>query len=207
MSIVLVGSTSGSVTLQEPAVSGSTVLSLPAVSGTLITTGSSGQSIPRAALPAGSVLQVVSSTKTDTFSSSTTGSWLDVTGISVSITPTSSSSKIMIFGRITGMGTNGSTRLQMRLVRDSTAISIGDAAGSRLQVSGNELYVAESAAYLGSIITFLDSPSTTSATTYKIQIRNGNSAGTVYINRTQEDTDSGQFPRGTSSITIMEIAA
>ena len=165
-----------------------------------------GGKLPTTRLPSGSVLQVVSSTKTDTFSSSTTGSWLDVTGISVSITPTSVSSKIMIFGRITGMGTNGTTRLQMRLVRDSTAISIGDAAGSRLQVSGNELYVAESAAYLGSIITFLDSPSTTSATTYKVQIRNGNSAATVYINRSQEDPDGGQYPRGTSSITVMEIA-
>ncbi len=59
MSIVLVGSTSGSVTLQEPAVAGTTVLTLPAVSGTLITTASSGQSIPKAALPTGSVLQVV----------------------------------------------------------------------------------------------------------------------------------------------------
>ena len=62
MSIVLQGSTSGSITLQEPAVAGSTVLSLPATSGTLITTGSSGQSIPKAALPTGSVLQVVSAT-------------------------------------------------------------------------------------------------------------------------------------------------
>jgi hypothetical protein len=60
MSIVLVGSTSGSITLQEPAVAGTTVLDLPAVSGTILTTASSGQSIPKAALPTGSVLQVVS---------------------------------------------------------------------------------------------------------------------------------------------------
>jgi len=166
-----------------------------------------GAGISTSKLGAGSVLQVVSSTKTDTFSSSATGSWLDVTGLSVTITPSSASNKVMVFGRITGMGTSTVTRLQMRLVRDSTAISIGDAAGSRLQVSGNELYVAEIGAYLGSVATFLDSPSTTSATTYKIQIRNGNAAGTVYLNRSQEDTDSSPFPRGTSSITIMEIAA
>jgi len=220
MSIVLQGSTSGSVTLQEPAVAGTTVLDLPATSGNVVVDSATQTltnksiaatqltgTIAAARLPAGSVLQVVSSTKTDTFSTATTGSWIDVTGLSVSITPSSSSNKIFVIGRITGMGTSGTTRLQMRLVRDSTAISIGDAAGTRLQVSGNELYVAEIGAYLGSVATFLDSPSTTSATTYKIQIRNGNASGTVYLNRSQEDTDSSSFPRGTSSITIMEIAA
>ena len=163
--------------------------------------------IGRSNMYTGAVLQVVSTTKTDTFSSTTTGSWLDITGLSVSITPTLASSKIMIFGRITGMGTSGVTRLQMRLARDSTAISVGDASGSRLQVSSSELYIADSSAILGSVITFLDSPSTTSATTYKIQIRNGNSAGTLYINRTPDDTDNVVFPRATSSITVMEIAA
>ena len=154
----------------------------------------------------GSVLQVVSTTKTDTFSSATTGSWLDITGLSVSITPTSVTSKIMIFGRITGMGTAAVTRMQMRLVRDSTEISVGDAAGSRLQVSGNELYVAENDALLGSTIFFLDPPATTSATTYKIQIRNGNAAGTIYINRNPVDSNATTASRGTSSITVMEIA-
>jgi hypothetical protein len=170
------------------------------------TTATSG-TLPTARLPAGTVLQVTSNTKTDTFSSATTGSWLDVTGLSLSITPSSASSKIMVFGRITGMGTNGLTRMQMRLVRDSTAISVGDAAGSRLQVSGNEMYVADTDSFLGSTIFFLDSPATTSATTYKIQIRNGNASGSVYVNRTPSDNDTGAFPRATSSITVMEIAA
>ena len=163
--------------------------------------------IPRSSMTSGSVLQVVSTTKTDTFSSATTGSWLDITGLSVSITPTSATSKIMIFGRITGMGTNSVTRLQMRLARDSTAISVGDAAGSRLQVSGNELYIADGDGFIGSTIFFLDSPATTSATTYKIQIRNGNGSGTLYINRNPNDSDNTYIPRGTSSITVMEIAA
>jgi len=154
----------------------------------------------------GSVLQVVSTTKTDTFSSATTGSWLDVTGLSLSITPSSASSKIMVFGRITGMGTNAVTRMQVRLVRDSTEISVGDAAGSRLQVSGNELYVADNDGFVGSTVFFLDSPATTSATTYKIQIRNGNSAGTVYVNRNPVDANAVTASRGTSSITVMEIA-
>jgi hypothetical protein len=79
-------------------------------------------------------VQVISSTKTDTFSSSATGAWLDVTGLSVTITPSASSNKVMVFGRVTGAGTSGQTRMQVRLVRDSTAISVGDAAGARLQV-------------------------------------------------------------------------
>ena len=203
--LVQTADTSGVLALQS---NGTTALTTSGanvtVAGTLTTAA---QSIAKASLPTGSVLQVVSTTKTDTFSSATTGSWLDITGLSVSITPTSATSKIMIFGRITGMGTNAVTRMQMRLARDSTEISVGDAAGSRLQVSGNELYIADSDGFVGSTIFFLDSPATTSATTYKIQIRNGNVAGTIYINRSQTDSNAATAPRGTSSITVMEIAA
>jgi len=206
MSIVLQGSTSGSVTLQEPAVAGTTVLDLPATSGTVLVGGT--QNIPKAALPTGSVLQVISSTKTDTASTTTTGSWLDVTGLSVSITPTTSSSKIMIFGRLTGAGTSMTSRLQMRLVRDSTAISIGDASSNRLQVSGGELYYgADNSTLSNTTITFLDSPATTSSTTYKLQIRNGNASATIYVNRTESNPDNNTAPVATSSITVMEIAA
>ena len=59
--ISIAGDTSGSVVLAAPAVAGTTTLTLPTANGTLITTGSSGQSIPKAALPTGSVLQVVNS--------------------------------------------------------------------------------------------------------------------------------------------------
>lgn len=151
-------------------------------------------------------VQVASSTKTDTFTSSTTGSWLDVTGLSVTITPSSSSNRVMVFGRITGMGQSGVTRLQVRLVRDATPISIGDAASSRVQVSGNELYVADGDAYLGSTINFLDSPATSSPITYKVQVRNGNASGSIFVNRSQNDSDLFYYPRGTSSITVMEIS-
>jgi len=164
--------------------------------------------LPTARLPAGAVLQVVSTTKTDTFSTTTTGSWIDVTGLSVSITPTSSSSKIMIFARITGAGQAAVTRLQIRLVRDSTAISVGDASGSRLQVSGGELYYGgENDTLSNSTAFFLDSPATTSSTTYKLQIRNGNVGGTIVVNRTQNNNNAVETPVSTSSITVMEIAA
>ena len=159
-----------------------------------VTAGSAGTTQASAA----KVLQVVSSTKSDTFSTTTTGSWIDVTGLSVSITPTSSSSKIMIFARITGAGQATVTRMQIRLVRDSTAISVGDASGSRLQVSGGELYYGgEDDSLLNSTAFFLDSPATTSSTTYKIQFKNGSGTGT---NVTINDSNV------TSTLTLMEIA-
>jgi hypothetical protein len=181
---------------------------------TMILDGTAGVTFPVVAGSAsavqassGRVLQVLSTTKTDTFSSTTTGSWLDITGLSVSITPSSTSSKIFIIARITGLGTASQTRMQYRLARDSTAISVGDASGSRLQVSGNELYMADADAFLGSIVVFLDSPASTSSITYKPQVRNGNAVNTIYINRQQNDGNSDSIPRGTSSITVMEIAA
>jgi hypothetical protein len=76
--------------------------------------------LPKAQLPTGSVLQVVSTTKTDTFSTSST-SYTDLTGLSVSITPTSATSKVLVFYTVNGKQT---TTPSMRLVRNSTAICI-----------------------------------------------------------------------------------
>jgi hypothetical protein len=205
MSIVLVGSTSGSCTLQEQAVAGTTVLTLPTTSGTILTTASSGQSIPKAALPTGSVLQVVSTTKTDTFTNSST-SFVDITGLSVSITPTSSSSKILVMYSLMS-GENASNFPLVRLVRNSTAIAVGDAAGSRAQVSSVAWGSGANNATNMQSMNFLDSPATTSSTTYKLQISGATAGVTNYINRDQRDDDGGYEPRGVSTITVMEIAA
>jgi hypothetical protein len=207
MTLRLNGSTSGYTEIDAPAVAGSNTLVLPTGNGTsgqvLSTNGSGALSW----IGAGKILKVVSSTKTDTFSSTTTGSWLDIADLSVSITPVLSSSKVFVLARLAGAGTAGTTRLQMRIVRDSTAISVGNAAGSRLQVSGNEIFSTGTDDFLGSAVFFLDSPNTTSSTAYKLQIRNGNSSSTIYVNRTLTDADGVVYPRGTSSITVMEVAA
>ena len=104
------------------------------IAGTLTTAA---QSIAKASLPTGSVLQVVSTTKTDTFTSTTTGAFTDITGMSVSITPTSSTSKILV--NVTGgcMGQVATSGFMLQLLRDSTAISVGDTAGSRIRASMN----------------------------------------------------------------------
>ena len=148
----------------------------------------------KASMPIGSVLQVLSTTKTDTFSSAST-SFVDITGFSVSITPTSSSSKILVFGHITasaGIITVISGFAQ--LVRDSTAIGNG-AYGIAVNAVGNNDFTTQFS------FNYLDSPATTSATTYKIQFK-GDTGTTWYINRPVNRNFACS-----STITVMEVAA
>jgi len=196
MSIVLQGSTSGSVTLQEPAIAGTTVLDLPAVSGTILTTTS-----PKA----GNVIQVVSTAKIDTFTTTST-SFTDVTGLSVSITPTSSTSTILVLVQIGLLSINGTNRAALRMVRGSTAIDVGATASNRTLATTAFSSAGSDSASQSAGMVFLDSPATTSATTYKVQgiISGGD---TLYINRNSTDTDSSLFYRTASTITVMEIAA
>jgi hypothetical protein len=209
MSIVLVGSTSGSVTLQEPAVAGTTVLTLPAVSGTILTTASSGQSIPKAALPTGSVLQVVQGTTTTTTTYSSAQTWTSMSSfLSASITPTSSSSKILIFlqlGKIQNI--NG---VIVRLTRGGSAIFIGDTAGSRplSTISSVSGFNGDTNHSDGLNVSYLDSPSTTSSTTYSFDAY-AEGSGTTAFNRSIADADNNQeySSRTASSIILMEIAA
>ena len=120
MSVVLFGSTSGSVTLQEPAVAGTTVLTLPAVTGTVLTTGSSGQSIPKAALPTGSVLQVVN-VNYGTIAISSSASYAD-TGLTATITPQFATSKILVIVSQNGLGKATNQQISLRLFRGATNI-------------------------------------------------------------------------------------
>lgn len=162
--------------------------------------------VPVWAAPAGGgkVLQVVSTTKTDTFSTTST-TFADVTGLSVSITPTSNASKILVLFNLSGTQDVGSQLAQARLLRGSTAISVGDAAGSRAQSTGDPLSVAN--VVVGTTVagSYLDSPATTSSTTYKFQVKT--SGGTMYVNRTTDDSDSALRSRTASTITVLEIGA
>lgn len=152
----------------------------------------------------GRVLQVVQTAKTDTFSS-TSSSFTDITGLSVSITPSSASSKIFVFST-TPVGGSAADQLTLRLVRDSTAIFIGNSAGSRsLGFYGIDTSAIGSTAVLPQTIVYLDSPSTTSSVTYKIQGKTGTAVW--YVNRSSDDTDAVYRTRTASSIIVMEIAA
>ena len=153
-------------------------------------------------MPLGSVLQVVSVTKTDTFST-TSISLVDVTGLTASITPTSATSTILVFVVASGGGLEATNGMNLALLRGSTQISLGDAAGSRSRGFGGNQQITN--AMHTNTTVFLDSPATTSATTYKVQA--SVNAGTGYINRTPNDADSSYTTRGVSSITLMEVAA
>lgn len=166
----------------------------------------SGQ-IPDTNAPSGSVIQVVSVTKTDTFST-TSGSMVDITGLSASITPSSSNSKILITGGVCwGSSDSVPYLMSMQLVRDSTAICIAAAASNRgrFTIGAQGIYATDSTVFAP--LNFLDSPATASATTYKLQ---GQAEGgrTLWINRGAEsDGDSPVTGRFVSTITLMEIAA
>jgi hypothetical protein len=194
-SLILSGSTSGSVTLSSPAVSGTTTLTLPATTGTVLTSASN------TGFPAGSVLQVVSTTKIDTFSSATVNAWTDITGLSVSITPTSASNKILVMASVQGINT--ASNAYLRLVRGSTGIGVGTTSGSRSAVSSSNIIGSGTNSLGGSSFQFLDSPATTSSTTYKIQFITD--VATTYVNRTSSDVDALYTGRSQSTITVMEI--
>jgi hypothetical protein len=146
--------------------------------------------------------QVVNTVKTDTFSSSST-SYVDITGLSLSITPTSASSTILIFAVVNGAGVSGVADATVQLLRNSTAIGNGATAGSR-SVGFGQLGASSSNMFPGAI-TFLDSPATTSATTYKIQAKLQTGVGTFNINRGATDTDNAGFARVSSQITAIEV--
>jgi hypothetical protein len=157
--------------------------------------------------PVGSIIQVVQAVKTDTFTTTNdpTG-WVDITGLSVSITPISASNKILVFVDLS-CGAGAGTAAQSRLMRGSTQIYGGDVAGSR---PNSLAQVFTSYDYFTARIggTFLDSPATTSATTYKLQLASSGSGIAVYVNRTNGDRNStGYDARNASSITVMEIVA
>lgn len=147
------------------------------------------------------VVQVKSATKTDTFTTSST-SYVDVTGLSVSITPTSASNKVFIIATTTGSGSAGTNIAYLQLVRDSTALALGDAAGSRSQATGGFAALGTNNQSSPSM-SYLDSPATTSATTYKVQMRVH--AGTGFLNRSETDTSASNFGRYSSSITVFEV--
>jgi len=179
--LILNGSTSGSVTLESPAVSGTTTLTLPTTSGTVLTSGTNTN------FPAGSVLQVVQATYSTSFNTGST-SYVD-TGLSASITPTSASSKILVLVNQGGFLRRTSTAEQCgyaNLMRGATQLTEFAACKT---VSG---YVP-----FFNGINYLDSPNTTSSTTYKTQAKVDTAAdsGLIYF-------QSGNL---TSTIILVEI--
>ena len=168
---------------------------------------SSSAAIATSKLGAGAIAQVVSATKTDT-SSFTSATFADISGLSVAITPSSSSSKILILSYANCGYDYGAAKIGIKLLRGSTVINLGDTAGNRIRMSSSLYINSDNPSTHGVLSNFLDSPSTTSETTYKLQAGNLDASGTVYVNRPGDSwTDATNFASVTSTITAMEVLA
>ena len=172
--------------------------------------------IPVAGVPTGGgggIIQMKQTVKTNSFSTNSS-SMTDITGMSVAITPTSTSSKVLILVSL-NYGGDSNMYAAINLLRGSTIVTKGDEDFNNqtectFGIGGdnsNFQYKMASASYC-----FLDSPATTSATTYKLQIQaTGSSSQYVLINGpyqgAYQQENEVYSMRGTSTITAMEVSA
>ena len=162
----------------------------------------------------GKILQIVQGTpKTDTASASS-GTFVDITGMTVNITPSLSTSKVLVFAT-TNVSIPSGSGIYLQLVRGSTNILQGDSSGSGSTLMIRCTWGTENSNDAGTMIntklTYVDSPATTSETTYKLQWRTRNS-NTGYINRQHTESGSDGFggsrgARTASTIIVVEIGA
>jgi hypothetical protein len=199
-SVVISGATSGAVTLAVPAEAGTRTLTLPAETGTVLTNSTTG-----------CVLQVVTANftgiQTIAAAASNVFNFVDITSLSVAITPKTTSSKILLMAQV-NIGCNTADRMAaLRFTGGNADDFVGDTASNRQRVAG----ILTSPSGAGAVanmmsITYLDSPATTSAVTYKVQGAPNYGSGTVAINYKGTDNDAAYYPRGACSLTAMEIA-
>ena len=156
----------------------------------------------------GKILQAVSNTKTDTGSSSVTGGNLTNHILTQAITPSSSSNKVLVQFHVVISFTSTANRVAAVITRDDTPVGVAADTGDNktentvcLRVPNvNETYTLSGS--------FLDTPSSTSAVTYGIKIRTGTSSTiTIYFNRQGTESDNIYIMRGTSTLTLLEVAA
>lgn len=157
--------------------------------------------------PIPSISQVVSTTKTDTFAASVTaGSGVAVTGLTAVITPSSTSSKVLVTVSVTAAQGESRDYPGIQLTRDGSPIALGDAEGIRSRVATAAAY-STSGDTASLSFTFLDAPASTSAVTYGVALVNINSSGTdtMYLNRAWSDSNNSTYARAASTITVMEV--
>ena len=164
--------------------------------------------IPVSGVPTGGgggIIQIVQTYKTDGTSQSgnSSSTYYDISGMSVTITPTSSSSKILVNWVAQINSNNTGRNNSIRLLRDSTAIG-NSTAGSSQNAQTDHRTISDTNCHPFTML-FLDSPNTTSAVTYKLQWAiegSGGNATTYYLNRDQYASQGA-----VSHITAMEVSA
>ncbi len=175
-------------------------------SGKVLTTKGSGQNPTWETAVGGKIGQVVFVTKTDTTSVGSS-SFLDMSGMTASITPSATSSKIL-WRYDLNLGSHshyGRIKIVYGTGSDLTTQAIGNASGSRIRATSNAIY--DGGSDVGQHISMqgIDASNTTSATTYKL-IWSVNS-GNMYLNRVSNDPDDAEIGRGISTLTLMEVLA
>ena len=168
--------------------------------------------VPAGGLPSGAnggIIQTVQTVKTDTASFDiSSGGEYDYTSFSVTITPSSNSSKVLLTGFVSCSLSGGEQDVKYFIKRGGSTIDAarGDADGSRSRVTAGNYsndYVLTSVP-----INFLDSPATTSAVTYNLVFRHTSGVSrTFYINRMPSSNDNSKYSRGVSVLTAMEVSA
>ena len=153
--------------------------------------------VPDANAPSGSIVQVPAQAITFTQINTTTTTFTDWPGMSVSITPSSASNRILIIAVLNGLYTDNSHNPLMRLLRNSTVIAVG-----------GDYQPYNNAGVAGGCqnIVFIDSPSTTSSVTYKIQYKS-DSGGFMILNVNDSSGAQLNDESTNSTLTLMEIAA
>tara|TARA_R100000278_G_scaffold118750_1_gene99605 strand:- start:1476 stop:1997 length:522 start_codon:yes stop_codon:yes gene_type:complete len=164
--------------------------------------------IPTAGVPTGGgggIIQVKQVVKTDVFSSSST-SFVDITGLTVNITPTSSSSKILVLAQCTVVGGDAGTGIM--LDRDGSEPLKADSEGNRQRftITGGYgdggFYYSNGANH----ISYLDSPGTDQQITYKLKAKT-RSNSTFYVNTTTHRNNDTNTSNSTATLTVMEVSA
>jgi len=160
---------------------------------------------------AGKILQVVSTTKTDTFSEQVAGGAFSADAITVSITPSNASNKIFITCFI-NMGCQNAVEGKFQIFKAGSVLTgaTGDASGTNTRVTAMSDAIDGTGQQTNIAGQYLDTAGGTSAITYSIRIGHGNPASTakyVYLNRSWGDTTGVYDSRATSTITVMEVAA
>ena len=157
----------------------------------------------------GKLLNVAQSTKTNTFSTNSQ-TFVDITDMEVTITPSSTSSKILVFyGLQAGTNGHGTIKAVRTVGGTTTDILVGDADGNRSR--GNNKIYSSTWNPTTCVAQLLDSPNTTSAVTYKVQCAVPHSASYyIHVNRSYSSSASSNFAydvRSSSTITVMEVSA
>ena len=159
------------------------------------------------ALVTGKIGQVLSATKTDAFTTTST-SYTDITGITINITPAATSSKVLVTFSVTASTDTADRVFGFQLVRGSTAIGAGGSSGSRSVGTVAGAVETKNTKMNSYSMNFLDSPSSTSALTYKLQTKaQTGGSNTVRINSNGGDQDANYNFRTISTITVMEVLA